>query len=97
MVRHVVLFRWAPEATELQKRAVFDGLLGLRDAIPEIAEYRFGPDIGLAEGNHDFAIVADFANREDYLVYRDHPSHQEFIAERIRPLLGERVAVQFDL
>jgi hypothetical protein len=96
MLRHVVLFRWAPEVTEAQEQAVVDGLAGLRAAIPEIAEYRYGPDLGLAEGNHDFAIVTDFASRDDYGIYRDHPAHRQFIAERIRPLLGERVAVQFD-
>ena len=63
--------------------------------IPEIRDYRFGPDLGINEGNHQYAVVADFDSVDDYLVYRDHPAHLTVIAEAIRPILAARAAVQF--
>lgn len=93
-LRHVVMFRWSDAADEAGRRAVAEALAGLPAQIPQILEYRFGPDVGVAEGNWDFAVVAHFADHAGYELYRDHPAHQAVIAERIRPLVSQRAAVQ---
>lgn len=93
-LRHVVMFRWNDAADEAGRQAMADALAGLPAQIPEILDYGFGPDAGLAEGNWDYAIVADFADQASYEVYRDHPAHLAVIAERIRPLIAQRAAVQ---
>ncbi len=96
MIRHTVMFRWKPGTTPADVAAVTEGLGGLPAAIAEIREYRFGHDIGINSGNFDFVVVADFADVDDYIVYRDHPLHRALIADRIAPLIAERAAVQFD-
>ena len=96
MLHHVVTFTWRDDATDAQLEAVRAGLAALPDLIPQIARYRFGPDAGLAEGNVDFAIAADFASVDDYLVYRDHPDHTALIRDIIAPLIETRTAVQFE-
>ena len=40
-------------------------------------------------------MVADFDDADGYRVYRDHPAHVAVIAERIRPILAGRAAVQY--
>jgi hypothetical protein len=95
--RHVVLFTWISEATREQKAAVAGRLSELPGAIPEIQSYEIGVDAGINEGNYDFALVADFADRESYLVYRDNPYHRQIIAETIRPIVADRAAVQYEL
>ncbi|GII77394.1 hypothetical protein Sru01_23760 [Sphaerisporangium rufum] len=95
MFRHIVLFTWVAEATEEQKARVTEGLHGLPAVIPEIRRYEFGADAGMAPGNHEFALVADFDSEEDYLVYRDHPVHQAVIADAIRPIMAGRASVQY--
>lgn len=97
MFRHVVLFRWKPDATDDDKAAVGRALAELPVAIPTLRDYRFGPDAGVNAGNFGFAVVADFDDVDGYLVYRDHPAHQAVIAEHIAPVLAERAAVQFEL
>ena len=92
---HVVLFRWIDTVTDEQIRAVTRALDELPDAIPGLERFRYGADADLAQGNWDFAVVADFADEAAYLVYRDHPAHRTAIAKHIAPLLAERVAVQF--
>ena len=75
-----------------------DGLRALPAQIPEIRSYRVGVDAGLAaQGNSDLVVVADFDDVAGYLVYRDHPVHQDVIAQRIRPILASRAAVQHEL
>jgi hypothetical protein len=95
MIRHVVMFRWKPETTADDVAAIEEGLSKLPGEIPEIHRYTFGADAGINEGNFDFVVVADFASTEDYRVYRDHPVHRAFIAERTAPNMAERSAIQF--
>ena len=98
MFRHVVVLRWKESATAEQRRAVREGLETLPPQIPEIRSYRVGEDAGLAaQGNSDLVVVADFDDVAGYLVYRDHPVHQDVIATFIRPILESRAAVQHEL
>lgn len=96
MLRHVVLLRWKADTSPAQLQALREGLSALPDAIPEIRRYEFGGDAAISEGNFDFAIVADFENRSDFERYAAHAVHQKLIAERIRPILRERAAVQYE-
>ena len=96
MLRHVAVFRWKPGTTPGDLKALGDGLSRLPATIPEIADYRFGSDARLADGNWDYAVVADFEGREGYEVYRDHPAHQQLISELVAPIISERAAVQYE-
>jgi hypothetical protein len=95
--RHVVLIRWKEGTTPEDVSAIEDALGTLPGLIPELVEYHFGRDAGVDGGNWDFAIVAGVASVEDYETYRDHPAHQAAIAERIRPHIAQRAAVQHHL
>ncbi|MFN8051193.1 MAG: Dabb family protein [Acidimicrobiales bacterium] len=97
MFRHIVLLTLDADAPTSALTNILEGLATLPDAIPEIAEYRFGTDEHLAEGNADIGIVADFDDRAAYEVYRDHPVHRAVITDRIVPVLGSRVAIQMQL
>jgi hypothetical protein len=97
MFRHVVLLTWVDTATAEERQAVVDGLESLAAVIPELRSYRVGVDAGLvAEGNSDLVAVADFDDIAGYIVYRDHPVHQEIIAKHIRPILASRAAIQHE-
>ncbi|HYB17343.1 MAG TPA: Dabb family protein [Streptosporangiaceae bacterium] len=96
MIRHAVMFRWTPEATKEQKQRVTTELARLPALVPSLRAYRFGADLGLNPGNFDFAVVADFDDADGYLAYRDHPEHRAIVAEFIRPIAGERAAVQYE-
>ena len=95
MLVHVVCLQWSEGTTAQQLAHVVDGLGRLPALIPSIRAYRFGADVGLAPGNYDFAIVAEFDDADGYLACNGHPEHQAVIVERIRPILAGRTAVQF--
>jgi len=96
MLRHVALFSWKPEATEVSIRAFSDGLAALPAEIAEIRSYRFGPDMRLGEGNDDFALVADFDDAATYRRYAEHPAHRHLVAELLMPIVAGRHAVQYE-
>jgi hypothetical protein len=96
MIRHVVLFRWTPEATAEQKRRVAEELSRLPALVPSLRDYRLGANLGLNPGNFDFAVAADFDDADGYLAYRDHPAHRAIATEFIQPIVTERAAVQYE-
>ena len=92
MFRHIALLKFTdPSAIP----AITAALATLPGVIPELREYRFGPDAGIAEGNFDLGVVADFDDVAGYEAYRDNEEHQRVLAELIRPVLSERAAVQY--
>ena len=95
MIRHVVMFKWSDDVDEAHIAAVAEGLDGLVAGIPEIHAYAHGGDLGLADGNYDYAVVGDFQSEADYVVYRDHPIHKEFIGNLIAGRITDRAAVQY--
>ncbi len=96
MFRHVVTFHWNSDSTPEHVQALEQALAGLPALIPGLRRYAFGPDVGINDGNGDFAVVAEFDSREDYLVYRDDEEHGRIIRTLIAPFLATRTAVQFD-
>jgi hypothetical protein len=95
MIRHTVLFRWTPDATEAQKQRVSTELARLPGLVPTLRSYVFGADLGVNEGNYDFAVVAAFDDVDGYIAYRDNPEHRAIIRDYVRPVTATRVAVQF--
>jgi hypothetical protein len=93
-LRHVVLLTWEPDAEPEAIRAAVAGVAGLPALIPELTSYSFGADLGIVDGNADFAIVGDFDDPSAWRRYLEHPEHQRVLVELIRPIIASRVAVQ---
>ena len=94
MVRHVVLLTFVDGTPAEEVESIAASLRELPDHIPELRAYVVGTDLGLADDNADLVVVADTDDVDGYLAYRDHPLHQQVIAERIRPILASRTAAQ---
>ena len=95
MLRHVVMLQLSAEATDADVDALVDGLAGLPAVIPEIRSYSIGRDAGIAEGNFDVVVIGEFDDADGYHAYSANADHQAVIAERIKPFLQARTAVQY--
>ncbi|MCE9623208.1 MAG: Dabb family protein [Actinomycetia bacterium] len=96
MIRHVVLLKWnegVAAAHITATKAALDRLPGL---IPQIVSYQNGPDLHVAPTNYDYAVTAEFESADDFIVYRDHPAHQEVVQSYLAPH-SQRFAVQFSV
>jgi len=95
MIRHTVLFKWTGAASEAQKSEAAARVATLPSLVPSVRAFAAGPDVGLNEGNFDFAVAADFDDEAGYLAYRDDPGHREIVAKFITPILAQRAAAQY--
>lgn len=94
--RHVVMFRWAEGTTTGQQEEVAEKLGELPGVIDEIREYSLGVNAGVNSGTYDFVVVADFADRDGYLAYRDHSAHRAVVEKYISPIVAERASIQYE-
>lgn len=94
MFRHVVLLTVSEDA---DVERIVRELNGLTKVIPELLSYSAGRDAGMAAGNANIAVVADFLSVDDYVKYRDNAEHQRIIAELIKPFAKGRTAVQYEI
>ena len=97
MIRHVVLLTFVDSATAAQIQAVENALSALPARLPQLQAYDIGRDLRLNDANATFAVVADFASVDDYVVYRDDAEHRRIIAELISPILAGRTAAQYEI
>ena len=96
MIRHTVLFSWKPDATGEHRQQAAAELARLPSIVPSVRAFASGPDAGLAPGNFDFAVSADFDDKAGFFAYLDDPGHREVIQRYILSITAERVAVQFE-
>jgi len=95
--RHVVMFAWAEGTTTGQQEEVAAKLSELPAVIPEVGALSLGTDARVNPGNYDFVVVGDFASRDDYIAYRDHPAHRAVVDGYITPILARRAAIQYEM
>lgn len=95
-VRHIVCFKFKPDATEAQIDAFIQGFENLENEIEEIKAFEWGlnnsPE-GFDQGmTHVFQVTfQDIAGRDAYL---PHPAHQAFIQEHLS-IVEEGIVVDY--
>jgi hypothetical protein len=89
-LRHVVLFRFSPSATEAQKAALVEAFAALPAAIPTIVDYEYSLNVAgakyaeVGQGfTHCFCLT--FGSEADRDAYLPHPAHTAFGAQFVRP------------
>jgi hypothetical protein len=97
MMRHIAMFTFTDDVTDEDVRAIDAGLGGLPNVIEEIRSYSFGIDLGLGEGNFDYAVVGEFDSAEDFRTYLAHPEHVRVSSTFIKPVLKNVVRIQMEI
>ncbi|MFT6290773.1 MAG: hypothetical protein ACJAR2_001364 [Ilumatobacter sp.] len=90
------MFKWNDDVEEAHIEATSAALTALVATIPEVGDYRHGPDVKMTDGNFDYVVVGEYASANDYAVYRDHPDHKALIQQYIAPHISDRAAVQYE-
>ena len=79
MIRHVAVFRFAPEFTAEQREHWMSLLRALPSQIPSLRSMSVGVDVLGGTSSHELAIVADFDDLDGLETYTRHPAHTEVL------------------
>ena len=97
MIRHVVIFTWSAAADAGRRAASVQALRGLQQDVGGMQSLVVAEDAGLADGNGDVVLIADFPDPEAFSRYAQHPAHLAVVAEHVRPWLAARSALQYQI
>lgn len=79
MIRHVAVFRFAPEFTSDQREHWMSLLRALPSQIPSLRSMSVGVDLLGGQTSYELAIVADFDDLAGLETYNRHPAHAEVL------------------
>ena len=79
MIRHVAVFRFAPEFTGDQREHWMSLLRALPSQVPSLRSMSVGVDVLGGDNSHELAIVADFDDLDGLEAYSRHPAHAEVL------------------
>ncbi len=96
MIHHVAMFRFNEGTTTEQVNAAAEALNALPAQIDVLIDYKCGSDLGLMDGTWDFVVVADVANTDDFVTYKDHPAHRAVVTNFMAPIIAEGARIQFE-
>jgi len=95
MIRHIVFFKFKPDATAEQIRDVIAQLRALPEKIDVIRHYEVGQDVLRLARSWDAALVGTYDSIEALKVYDEHPAHKQVVA-RIREISESIASVDFE-
>jgi hypothetical protein len=80
MIRHVAVFRFAPEFGAAERATWMRMLRALPAQIPELRALSVGEDVLGSEVSYEVALVADFDDLDGLAAYTRHPAHAAVLA-----------------
>ena len=97
MVRHLCLIKYKdPAAVDAAAQAkINEAYMKLPSLIDGIVSMTVGRDLGLLDGNFDFAIQAEFRDENAFRAYSIHPAHGEVVFPALGHLMESYVTAQF--
>lgn len=96
MIRSVTLISFRDGTDAADREAVRQAYLQLPAHVPGLLSIQPGLDLDLLEGSADLAVIAEFATREDFLAYSQHPAQSELILPVCGPVLAGWHTVQHE-
>jgi hypothetical protein len=79
MIKHVVFFKFKPEASDNARREVIDQLRALPDKIDVIRSFEIGEDIMHSARAWDVVEIATYDDLEALETYMRHDDHMEVV------------------
>ena len=90
------MFTWKDGTHASIKEDVLAGFDHMKQAIEHVIDMKCGSDQGFADGNFDFAMIADFADKEAWSGYRMHPEHLAFV-KKFGALSADIARIQIEI
>ena len=99
MVKHIVMWRFRPEAEGKSKREnmeiVRDSLYALVPIIPEIKKMDVGFDLSGTDASADLCLITEFDSLDTLKIYAEHPEHLK-VGGYVRKVVETRTVLDYE-
>ncbi|MCK5676098.1 MAG: Dabb family protein [Verrucomicrobia bacterium] len=96
MIKHIVMWKFKDEATEVDKLEMKRQLESLKGVVPSLVNIEIGLDVSCKEASMDMVLYSEFQTTEDLTAYAGHPEHLK-VVEFVKPLVCERAVVDYEV
>jgi len=95
MIKHIVFFKFKPEADAAQRTAVLDSLRSLPEKIDVIRSFEVGEDVLRIARSWDAVLIATYDDLEALEQYTRHDDHLEVVL-KLREICDAVGSVDFE-
>lgn len=90
MIRHIVLLKFRPAITQIQKLMLYGRLQTLCEELDKAHDFRAGPNVSQEGFEQGFTegFTIDFEDETALNAYLHHPTHQEIGQDLVAMLQG---------
>ncbi|MGE3619655.1 MAG: Dabb family protein [Acidimicrobiia bacterium] len=96
MIRHVVLFRFAPDVAEQERADLLAELASLPDRFPAMRRFALGANRSDRDDRFGHAFSVEFDDLDALRAYLTSDEHETFVRDRFRPLVAERAIASWE-
>lgn len=98
MIHHVVLFKFNASATPEKIDAMANALIALKDQIPGITHYVWGPSVSIKPYGKGYthAFIMTFDTKEHRDGYIPHPLHKALVKKYVDPICDDGIVVDLE-
>lgn len=95
MIHHVVLFKFNANATPEKIDALANALVTLKDQIPGIIRYVWGPSVSIEPYGKGYthAFIMTFDTPEHRDAYVPHPLHKALVVKYVDPICDDGIVI----
>ncbi len=97
MIKQTVAFRFADGVDEATRQAVLDELATFPTLYPKMRSFALGANISSREKNMTHTFMFEFDDEQSLLEYLHSDSHESFVRERWRPVIGTQSIVALEV
>ena len=96
MVEHLVLLKFAEDATPEQIDAFMAGAKGLQGKIDGIVDLTVGPNFTDRSQGHTHGVCVRFRDRAALEHYLPHPEHVDVVENYIKPIADNIIVLDYE-
>lgn len=96
MIRHTLSFRFAEDVDEQTRRAVLEELATFPTQYPTMQNWSLGENFSTRDDKFTHTMAMDFASRDELQAYLGSETHESFVRERWRPVIGAQAITSYE-
>ena len=96
-IRHVVLFRFRPDAEPALRQAVLDGLAALPTYYPAMRSFGLGENVSERDDSFSHVMTMEFASLDLLRAYLNSERHEALVRDWFAPNVAARAIASYSV